>query len=243
MEPHGVSLVSAFAAGMASFFSPCVLPLVPGYVSYIAGQSVPAPNQPVSRPRANIGLALLFVFGFSCVFIALGTAASFAGGLLLQYRQEATVVGGLLVAAFGLFMLGLGDRISWLQRDFRFHLNVPGGRPMAAVLLGLAFGFGWTPCIGPVLGAILTLAAVSEGLGGGSLLAAYSAGLGVPFVLAAAFTGHMLEQLATLRRVGRILHLFAGAVMTIMGLAMATGYLADLSFWLLRAFPVFGRIG
>lgn len=243
IDSIGLSVASAFAAGMASFLSPCVLPLVPGFVSYIAGQSLPAPNESARRPAANVGLALLFVAGFSCVFVALGTAASLAGQVLLQYRQQATVAGGVLVAAFGLFTLGLGSRLGWLQRDLRFHLQLPGGRPLAAFALGLAFGFGWTPCIGPVLGAILTIAAVSEGFAGPGLLAVYSAGLGVPFLLAAAFTGKMMQRQAMLRRISRPLHLLAGAVMVVMGVAMVTGHLADFSFWLLRAFPALGKIG
>lgn len=242
-DTNSLSVASAFAAGMASFLSPCVLPLVPGYISYIAGQSLPAADASGPRSRANLGLALLFVAGFSCVFVALGTAASLAGQVLLQYRQQATAAGGVLVALFGLFMLGLGGRFGWLQRDFRFHLQLLGGRPMAAFALGLAFGFGWTPCIGPVLGAILTVAAVSDGFSGPALLAVYSVGLGVPFLLAAAFTGRMLRRQAILRRISGPLHLIAGVVMVAMGVAMVTGHLADLSFWLLRAFPGLGRVG
>ncbi|WP_367395274.1 cytochrome c biogenesis CcdA family protein [Cupriavidus sp. Agwp_2] len=242
-DTNSLSIASAFAAGMASFLSPCVLPLVPGYVSYIAGQSLPGADAPRPGSAANLGLALLFVAGFSCVFVALGTAASLAGQVLLQYRQQATAAGGALVAFFGLFMLGFGSQLGWLQRDLRFHLQLPGGRPIAAFLLGLAFGFGWTPCIGPVLGAILTVAAVSERVAGPGLLAVYSAGLGVPFLLAAVFTGKLLQRQAILRRISRPLHLVAGGVMVAMGVAMVTGHLADFSFWLLRAFPRLGQVG
>jgi cytochrome c-type biogenesis protein len=132
----------------------------------------------------------------------------------------------------------------WLQREWRFHPNIPGGRPAAAFVLGLAFGFGWTPCIGPVLGAILTLSAVqSPGAGGTALLAVYAAGLGVPFLLVAFFTRELAARMRVLRRVGWILQIVAGAVLVAMGIAMITGHLSRFAFWLLETFPALGRIG
>ena len=140
-------------------------------------------------------------------------------------------------------MIGMAQ-IAVMQRDFRFHLSIPGGRPASAYVLGLAFGFGWTPCIGPILGAILTASAttatVSEGV---ALLAIYSAGLGVPFLLAAAFTDRLTRRLRSIGRVGRRLHQIAGLVMIVMGIAMMTGRLSALSYWLLDAFPVLATIG
>lgn len=242
-ETVGLGPVTAFAAGIVSFLSPCVLPLVPGYVSFIAGTAGrDQAKSDDSRWRSSL-LSLVFVLGFSAVFIAMGATASALGGLLLQYRREASVVGGVVIMAFGLLMLGTPRMLGWLQRDLRWHPQWRGGRPVFAFGLGVAFGFGWTPCIGPVLGAILTMAAVSGGLDGLALLAIYSAGLGVPFVLAAAFTAQMIRHQATLRRVSRPLQVLGGLVLIAMGIAMISGHLSDFSFWLLRTFPALGRIG
>ena len=160
LDPSSVGIAAAFAAGAISFLSPCVLPLVPAYVSYVAGRSVTNPERgpAIEQRLAAAGLSTCFVLGFSTVFVLLGASATALGQLLLQFRYELNVVGGAIVILFGLFMLGV-LRVSWLQRDLRFHGLREGGRPVAAYTLGLAFGLGWTPCIGPVLGAILTVAA------------------------------------------------------------------------------------
>ncbi len=166
------------------------------------------------------------------------------GGLLLEYRCQANIVAGALVAVFGLLMLGLAGPLSWFQRDFRFHPRLAGGNPPTAYLLGIAFGFGWTPCIGPVLGAILTMSAVQSSVSGGmALLAVYALGLGVPFLLSAMFMRELIDRLKSLRRAGRALQAGAGIVMIAMGVAMATGWLTTFSYWLLRVFPALGRIG
>lgn len=189
-------------------------------------------------------MSVFFVLGFSAVFIALGASATALGGLLLQYRYEANIIGGVMVIVFGLVMLGLPRPVSWFYRDVRFHPRLSGGHPLAALVLGLAFGFGWTPCIGPVLGAILTVSAVQASVSGGVvLLSAYALGLGVPFLATAAFTGQLARRLKALRHVGRRLQLVAGAIMVLMGVAMVTGQLTTFGFWLLNTFPVLGRIG
>ena len=180
VEASALGLATAFAAGVVSFLSPCVLPLVPAYVSYVAGESLHgARTRPDAQARVSaLALSLFFVTGFSVVFIALGASASALGRLLLQYRYEANIAGGVIVIVFGLVMLGLAQRGSWFYRDFRFHPQIRGGRPVAALVLGLAFGFGWTPCIGPVLGAILTVSATQSAVSGGVvLLSAYALGL------------------------------------------------------------------
>jgi cytochrome c-type biogenesis protein len=243
LDSSGLGPIAAFAAGVVSFLSPCVLPLVPGYVSFIAGTAAREQGAAVSTRWTPPLLALAFVLGFSTVFTALGATASAVGSLLLQYRREASVLGGGMIVLFGLLMLWIPAGFGWLQRDVRWHPAWPGGRPVLAFGLGLAFGFGWTPCIGPVLGAILTLAAVSGGFDGVGLLAIYSTGLGIPFVLAAAFTGQMLRHQQTLRRMSRPLQVIGGIVLVAMGAAMISGHLTDLSFWLLRMFPSLGRIG
>jgi len=246
MEAGAVGLAAAFAAGLVSFLSPCVLPLVPAYVSYVAGQPLREEMQrPDARERlAAFTLSAFFVLGFSAVFVALGASASLLGRLVLQYRYEANIVAGAVVVAFGILMIGMTRGMPWLQRDFRFHPRLIGGAPLPAFILGLAFGFGWTPCIGPILGAILTVSAVQTSTSTGvGLLATYAAGLGVPFLLAALFTRELAGRLRGLRRFGTMLQITAGLILVVMGIAMITGQLSAFAFWLLWTFPIFGRIG
>ena len=245
LEISSIGVLTAFAAGLVSFLSPCVLPLVPGYISYIAGQSLDG-VQRQEETRAKLSaliLSVFFVLGFSTVFVSLGASATAVGQFLLSYRYETNIVGGAVIIVFGLFLMGLLS-FSWLQRDMRFHTNIKGGRPLAAYLLGLAFAFGWTPCIGPVLGAILTVSAVSPAMSNGvALLSVYSLGLGVPFLLAAVFTGAFLGRLKAMRRIGRPLQIAAGVVLIIMGIAMITGQLSSFAYWLLKTFPGLATIG
>ena len=245
LEISNIGLLTAFAAGLISFLSPCVLPLVPGYISYVAGRSVvePGAGGAVALRMPALGLSLSFVLGFSTVFVLLGATATALGRLLLAYRYELNIVGGAIVIAFGLFMLGL-VRPGWMERDLRIHAGLSGGRPVAAYVLGLGFAFGWTPCIGPVLGAILTVSAASAtAVDGVALLAIYSLGLGVPFLAAALFTDSLAARLKSIGRIGHVLQIIAGGVMILMGIAMITGQLSTFAFWLLETFPTLGRIG
>jgi cytochrome c-type biogenesis protein len=236
------ALLSSFGAGVVSFLSPCVLPLVPGYVSYVAGQSLEGRSDNAAN-FAALPLSIFFVLGFSTVFVILGASATALGQLLLSYRYEANLAAGAVVTVFGLLMTGF-VRWSWVQRDFRLHLNLPGGRPIAAYVLGLAFAFGWTPCIGPILGAILTTSAVSSTVSRGMLLlSVYSLGLGLPFLAAAVFTDRLVGRLRILRRAGRYLQIGAGGVVVAIGLAIITGQLTALSYWLLETFPALARLG
>ncbi len=238
-EIAGVGIVSAFLAGIVSFLSPCVLPLVPGYVSYVAGQSLEdlIEDRSAADRMAAMTLGLFFVMGFSSVFIALGASASAMGELLMAYRYEANYVAGAVIALFGLYMTGL-IRLSWLNRDWRFFRVPAGGRPIGAAVLGAAFAFGWTPCIGPILGAILTVSAATASIGGGmALLFVYSLGLAIPFLLVTVFTDRFLGSLSVLRRIGRLLHALTGALLILFGVALATGYLAFAGTWLLETFP------
>ncbi len=237
-----VGVLAAFAAGAISFLSPCVLPLVPGYVSYIAGRHAAEPDASPARLPA-LGRAFCFVLGFSLVFVAFGAGASALGQWLLGYRYELNILGGAMVIAFGLLALGL-LRPVWLLRDMRFHLDLPGGRPLGAGLLGMAFAFGWSPCIGPMLGAILTFSAGAGSLSKGvTLLAVYAAGLGMPFLASAVFTEALLRHIRATGSIGRSLQVFAGGVMVAMGVAMITGELTSFSYWLLATFPALSRIG
>ena len=240
--------MTAFAAGLISFLSPCVLPLVPAYLSYVAGQSLhrnvnDAPTDPRSRASAAL-LSGCFILGFSAVFIALGASASAIGRLLLQYRYEAGIAGGALVTLFGLLMLVGTGRIPFLQRGFHFHVEGVAGRPLSGFALGVAFAFGWSPCIGPILGAILTVAAVGDSnLAGVQLLGAYSLGLAVPFFFSALFLHEMTGRWKRLRGAGRWLQTAAAVVMGGMGIAIMTGELPTFSYWLLETFPALGKIG
>ena len=244
-EISGTGAATAFTAGVISFLSPCVLPLVPGYISYVAGQSLGGREDGAHMPNrlAALRFGALFVLGFSTVFIALGASATAIGRWLLSYRYEANIAAGALVALFGLLMTGLVP-LPWLQREFRFHPRLRRGRPAAAYLLGLAFAFGWTPCIGPVLGTILTASAVTATVQKGiALLAVYSLGLGIPFLVSALFTDGLVARLRSLGRLGRSLQFGAGVVVIGMGIAMITGQLTAFSFWLLETFPDLARIG
>src|SRR5512145_126164 len=234
-----LAFAAAFGAGVVSFLSPCVLPLVPGYVSYVAGDALASTHAPALQPTPNrwvaFGLSLCFVAGFSTVFVALGASAALLGQMLLRFKHEATVAGGALVIAFGLFTVG-ALKLPFLQRDLRVHAALKGSRPVVAYLMGLAFAFGWTPCIGPILGAILTVSAVAESLPSGvALLAVYSLGLGVPFLLTGVFTASLLKRLKLARRTGHRLQLAAGGAMVLVGVAMITGLLTDFAIWLLQA--------
>lgn len=245
-ELSALAFAAAFGAGVVSFLSPCVLPLVPGYVSYVAGDTLVHQQQPSTvAPRrwAALGLSLCFVAGFSTVFVTLGAGAALLGQLLLRFKNEAAIAGGLLVIAFGLFTIGL-LKLPFLQRDFRVHAALKGSRPLVAFLMGLAFGFGWTPCIGPILGAILTVTAVAESLPSGvALLATYSLGLGIPFLLTALFTATLLKQMRPARNAGRWMQFGSGVAMIVVGLAMITGLLTDAALWMLKAFPDLGNLG
>lgn len=244
-EVSTAGLLTAFAGGAVSFLSPCVLPLVPGYVSFVAGRSLVGQARSGARAGPAVRallLGLCFVLGFSTVFVLLGAGATALGRLVLSYRYEAGLLGGAVILLFGLVTTGF-LRLPALQRDLRYHGAVPGGGPGGAYLLGLAFAFGWTPCIGPVLGSILAVTTVTADSGGMVLLAVYSLGLGLPFLLATLFTDRLLGLGRGLGRFGRLLNLAAGGVMIGMGLAMMTGRLTEIGSWLLETWPALGQIG
>ena len=243
LQTASIGFATAFLAGVVSFLSPCVLPLVPGYLSYVAGTSLEdLRDRAASRLRA-LGYAACFVAGFSLVFVAFGASATALGGLLLEHKDTLAVAAGVLILLFGLHLAGF-LQLHWLEREARLHLDLPGGRLLGAFLMGLAFAFGWTPCIGPVLGAILTMSATTTSLGTGTtLLAVYSLGLGLPFLLAALFTDLLLERLRLLSRTGRRLQRAAGAALAVAGVLMLTGQLETLANWLIETFPGFMRLG
>ena len=239
-----LGFATAFAAGVVSFLSPCVLPLVPAYVSYVAGETVQCRSELRARERLMaLWMSVPFVAGFSIVFIAFGASASMLGQLLQRYRYEANLAAGVVVLGFGLFMMGLWRWMPLLQRDLRLQVRLAGGNPFATFVLGAAFAFGWTPCIGPILGAILALSAASTDSAGIGLLSAYSLGLGVPFLIAALFVDRAARLLKGLRGFGAALQIGGGFVLAGLGIAMLSGQLTVFSFWLLDSVPALGRIG
>jgi cytochrome c-type biogenesis protein len=238
-----IGFLTAFAAGVVSFLSPCVLPLVPGYVSFVAGSSLEDLRDGAAPRVQSLMLAGTFVLGFTAVFVALGASATALGNLLLSYKLQLGVIAGVVVILFGLHLLGLTP-LRLMNQEARIHIETSGGRAVGAFLLGLAFAFGWTPCIGPVLGAILTLSASTADVAKGSLLlTVYSLGLGLPFLLAALFTGTLLVRLKALGRAGRSLQRVAGALLVVMGVLMVTGQLEVMAYWLLETFPALANIG
>ncbi len=244
-----IDYLSAMVAGAVSFLSPCVLPLVPPYLCYMAGVSVEdfrAAAPEASRRGARLALltaAAAFVLGFSTVFVALGAGASTIGRLLRAWQEPLAIAAGLLIILMGLNFLGV-VRIPLLSREARFQAEARPASPLAAYVMGLAFAFGWTPCIGPVLGPILTLAGGRETMGEGALLlAVYSLGLGIPFLLAALFSGAFMRFLARFRvHLGRV-EKAIGALLVLAGLFFISGGVQASAYWLLEAFPALGRLG
>jgi cytochrome c-type biogenesis protein len=246
-----VSLLAAFFAGLLSFLSPCVLPLVPPYLGFLAGASVEdlVGNSGASpgRRRADrariVGVAAAFVLGFATVFISLGATASAFGQLLARWSPTLALVAGVVIIVMGLHFLGV-FRVALFYREARFRPAGTRAGPVGAYVMGLAFAFGWTPCIGPVLAAILTVAGSRETVGEGALmLAVYSAGLGVPFLLAALFVGSFLAFLTRFRTQYRRVEQVMGGVLVVTGALFVTGQFQSLSFWLLETFPALARLG
>jgi cytochrome c-type biogenesis protein len=240
-----LTLPAVFLAGLVSFLSPCVLPLAPPYLTYLAGATLDEMTDrgvdSTVRRRA-LSLAALFVAGFATVFVALGATASVLGQLIRQHLDLLGAAAGVLIIVMGLHFLGL-FRIALFYREARWQGPRSSG-PVAAYLMGLAFAFGWTPCIGPVLATVLAVAGREGSVGQGALLLAlYSAGLGVPFLAAAFAMGPFIAFLKRFRAHLATVEKVMGAALVITGIAFLTGTMTNLSFWLLEAFPALGRLG
>jgi cytochrome c-type biogenesis protein len=240
-----VSIFAALIAGLVSFLSPCVLPLVPPYLVYLAGTSLErfADKEPEPRvKRETVLAACLFVLGFSTVFVALGASASVIGSLVRAYSGPLATIAGIIIIIMGLHFLGL-TRIGLLYRQSRMEVAKPVGL-WGAYAMGLAFAFGWTPCIGPILAAILAVAASEQTVAkGAGLLAVYSLGLGIPFVIAAFAIEPFAAFLARFRKHMQRVEQAMGALLVLTGIAFLTGSINFMSVWLLETFPVLGKIG
>ncbi|MET3792237.1 cytochrome c biogenesis CcdA family protein [Aquamicrobium terrae] len=241
-----VSLGGALLAGLLSFVSPCVLPIVPPYLAWLAGVSfdeLKTETPGAAQRRRVVVAAIAFVLGFATVFIALGATASVIGKTIAQYFDTLAIIAGILIIAMGLHFLGV-FRIGMLYREARVQVDRKPAGPLGAYVIGLAFAFGWTPCVGPVLAAILFIAG-SEGtaLRGASLLGAYSLGIGIPFILAALFASRFLGWAARFKKHMHKVEMAMGGLLVVTGILFITGQMSAISYWLLETFPAFQSIG
>ncbi len=232
-------IIIAFGAGLISFLSPCVLPLIPGYISYISGSSL---NELISKKNINLFPIILFTVGFSIVFIIFGAASTFLGQVLLKNSYELRIVAGLVIIILSLQIIGLIN-IKFLNYEKRIQTNISAGI-LSPILIGMAFAFGWTPCIGPILGSILVLASTEESLSKGILLLFfYSIGLALPFIL----SGYLIQRFLifsknfkkNINKVSKI----GGIILLITGILIITNQLQALGYYLLNIFPFLQNFG
>lgn len=229
----------ALLGGLLSFLSPCVLPIVPPYLAYMAGSGV---NDLKSQRKSAVVPSLMFVLGLSTVFLMMGAAASTLGRALLQYQLLLSRASGVVIIILGLHMLGI-FRIRLLDREARIDADRPRG-VLGPYVLGLAFAFGWTPCIGPALGMILSLAAQSGTTGKGTvLLMIYALGLGIPFILSAVFLTRAMHLMDRIKPWMGIIERVMGGLLILVGLALVSGAFSAFSYWLLETFPALARLG
>ena len=237
--------IAAFVAGLLSFLSPCVLPLVPGYVSLISGTGAESLGNETNRRALRTVMlnSITFILGFSIVFIMLGAGATALGQLVGRFRRDLTFIAGIVIIVFGLHLTGL-LKLKFLYADKRLHDVKGGSSPLGAFLVGFAFAFGWTPCIGPILTGILALAAQRETVAEGVLLlSAYSAGLGIPFLLSALAVNWFFKASAWLRRSMRAVEVVSGVLLIAVGLLLVTNRLTLIAQWFSKAFPGLATIG
>jgi len=233
----------ALAAGLLSFLSPCVLPIVPPYLAYMGGMTMGEMTEDTEKRGGAVVPALFFVLGLSTIFLLLGFTASVFGAFFLQNQDVFAKISGVVIILFGMHFLGV-FRIPFLDRDARLDAGDRGGSAFGAYILGLAFAFGWTPCIGPQLGAILSMAASEASIvRGTTLLAVYALGLGIPFLLAAIFIQRAVGVMNRLKRYMGVIEKSMGLLLIAVGIALLTGAFSAFSFWLLEVFPVLGSIG
>ena len=230
----------AFGAGFISFLSPCVLPLIPGYISYISGESL---GDIVEKQKKIILKTVLFSLGFSLVFISFGATASLIGNILLENSNTLRIIAGIIIIIFSLQLIGILN-LNFLNQEKRFQTKNYSNNLFFPVLVGAAFGFGWTPCIGPVLGSILTLAAVESSIGKGILLLSfYSLGLAIPFILSGYGISKFLAFSKNFRKNIKIVSVTGGVILLITGILILTNILQALGYFILEAIPILGNLG
>ena len=239
--PDMVSLLTAAGAGFITFLSPCVLPLIPGYVAFITGMTTAELSDGKRSLSAILVPSLLFVAGFSIVFVALGASASAVGSFLSRYSDVLEIVAGAIIMLLGFFMLGI-VKVPWLYGEARFEMQKARRfGPAAALIMGMAFAFGWSPCVGPILGSILMMAANSAEVSRGVvLLAVYSLGLGVPFVLVALMLGRIKPVLNWLNRHALVINRVAGVILMVLGVLILTGWIGRVVGYLSVIVPKIG---
>ena len=235
-----LNLIIAFGAGLISFLSPCVLPLIPGYISYISGESL---GDIVEKQKKILLKTILFSLGFSLVFISFGATASFIGNLLLEYSNSLRIAAGLVIIIFSLQLIGILN-LNFLNKEKRIYTKNYSDNLFFPIIVGAAFGFGWTPCIGPVLGSILALAATESSIGKGILLLSfYSLGLAIPFVLSGYGISKFLEFSKNFKKNIRRISISGGIILLITGVLIVTNKLQIIGYFLLEALPFLGNIG
>tara|TARA_Y100000590_G_scaffold386002_1_gene458485 strand:+ start:1959 stop:2672 length:714 start_codon:yes stop_codon:yes gene_type:complete len=235
-----INLIIAFGAGLISFLSPCVLPLIPGYISYISGESL---DDIIQKKKKILLKTILFSLGFSIVFVSFGATSSFIGSILLEYSNPLRIFAGITIIIFSLQLMGILN-LNFLNREKRVHTKNYSNNFFFPILVGAAFGFGWTPCIGPVLGSILALAATESSVGKGILLLSfYSLGLAIPFVLSGYGVSKLLEFSKNFKKNIHRIYIFGGIILFITGVLILTNKLQTIGYFLLEALPFLGNIG
>ena len=234
-----IELLIAFGAGLISFLSPCVLPLIPGYISYISGRSI---NELIGKKNINLIPMILFTIGFSIVFIIFGAASTFLGQVLLQNSYELRIIAGLIIIIFSLHIIGvLNIKFLNFEKRVQTKININFYSPL---LIGMAFAFGWTPCIGPILGSILVLAATEESINKGIiLLFFYSLGLAIPFILSGYLIQKFLIFSKNFRKNINLVSKIGGFILLITGILIITNQLQALGYYLLNIFPILQNFG
>jgi cytochrome c-type biogenesis protein len=231
-----VNVFIAFAAGVFSFLSPCVLPLIPSYLSFVSGVSLDEMRSEQGRSRVVLN-SLAFIIGFSLVFISLGASASFLGGLFLSYRNAIRIVGGIFILLVGVYLVG-AFKVAALERYLQFNLKDKPAGYLGSVLVGITFAVAWTPCVGPILGATLALASTSGEVSRGTfLLSSYAAGLALPFFLSALAINSFLQFSQRMRRYIKAIHVAGGILLIIAGILLITDYMTLLNAYALRFTP------
>ena len=240
-----ISYFYVVLAGLLSFLSPCVLPIVPGYLCFLAGTSLDkiASGEDASKERNVFYFALSFVFGFSTVFILLGASATLLSGLIYEYLDFLRIVGGIIIIIFGIHFMQI-IQLPFLNRDTRYQIESYRPGVVGSYVIGLSFAFGWTPCIGPILGSVLSIAASSETVTYGIvLLMLYSAGLGIPFLLAAYAINGFMRFLTKIRNYIRVIEIFTGVLLVIFGILILTNRIQELAFFFIKYFPFLTQFG